>query len=169
MKLFIKKILKKILNLLGNDYYVDKFTEIGKYTFIGKEVSITKSKIGNYCSIAPGTLIGVGEHDINEISTNSIFYENEYEKLTEKECIIGHDVWLGTNVVVLRGVEIGIGAVIGAGAIVTKDVPSFAVAVGVPARIIKYRFPKNKQEVILSSKWWEFDKNDAYKIIKGLE
>lgn len=165
----MKYFIKKILGLGRKDNYIDKFSEIGKYTFIGKNVSITKSKIGNYCSIAPGALIGMGEHDLNEISTSSLFYKNAYEKLTEKECIIEHDVWIGANAIILRDVKIGIGAVVGAGAVVTKDVPAFAVAVGVPAKIIKYRFDSNKQEKIFLSKWWELNQDEAYKKIKEIK
>ena len=97
------------------------------------------------------------------------FYENAYDKLTEKECIIEHDVWIGANAIVLRGVRVGTGSVIGAGAVVTKDVPEFAVVVGVPAKIIKFRFDIEKQKVILLSKWWEKNKDEAKIILKDLK
>lgn len=169
MKYLLKKIIKKISNFLIEINYIDEFSTIGKNTFIGKNVAITKTQIGNYCSIAPGVLIGMGEHDLSEISTSSLFYENAYDKLTEKECIIEHDVWIGANAIVLRGVKIRTGAVIGAGAVVTKDVPAFAVVVGIPAKIIKFRFDTEKQKIILLSKWWEKNKDEAKIILKDLK
>jgi virginiamycin A acetyltransferase len=168
MKYYLKKILRKLLSFYSEDYYIDNLSTIEKNTFLGKNVAITKSKIGSYCSIAPGVLIGMGEHDINKISTSSIFYDNPYEELTKDDCIIEHDVWIGVNAIILRGVTIGTGAVIGAGTIVTKDVPEFAVVVGVPAKVIKYRFDELKRKRILESKWWEYDKVDASRILKGL-
>jgi len=163
-------LIKKLLNIFHKkNYFIDDNSSVGFNTFIGKGVNITKSKIGNYCSIAPGAMIGLGEHDINQISTSSLFYENPYDYLTNKNCLIKDDVWIGANAIILRGVEIGIGAVIGAGAIVTKDVPNFSVVVGVPARVIKYRFDIKKQKAIINSKWWEYDLQKANKIIKNIK
>jgi serine acetyltransferase len=69
---------------------------------------------------------------------------------------IGNDVWLGHNSIIMPNVkEIGTGAVIGAGAVVNKDVPPYAVVVGNPARVVKYRFEKCVIEELLKSKWWE--------------
>ena len=161
---------KKLLNIFyKKNYFIDDNSTVGLNTYIGKGVNVTKSKIGNYCSIGPGVMIGLGEHDINQISTSSLFYENPYDYLTIKDCLINHDVWIGANAIILRGVEIGIGAVIGAGAIVTKDVPNFSVVTGVPARVIKYRFDIKKQKAIINSKWWEYDLKMANKIINNIK
>jgi len=151
-----------------NHCIVDAQTTIGKYTFIGPYTTITKTNIGNYCSIASFVKIGHGEHDLTRISTSTRFYRSAYEDLTEKPCIIGNDVWIGTDAIILRGVTIGDGAVIGANAVVTKNVPPFAIVVGAPAKIIKYRFPKEKIKEISASHWWEFDKTDAETIINSL-
>ncbi|HFI1792856.1 TPA: DapH/DapD/GlmU-related protein, partial [Escherichia coli] len=77
-------------------------------------------------------------------------------------CIIGNDVWLGTGVTVLRGVRIGDGAIIGANAVVTKNIPDYCIAVGVPAKVIKRRLPVNVTEKIKETKWW----NDEYEVAK---
>lgn len=138
---------------------------IGKYTYIGFNTNITKSVIGNYCSIASLVSIGDGEHPLDDISTNSIFYEQSYATLTQKDCIIGNDVWIGTQSVIRRGVKIGDGAVVGANSFVNKDVPDFAVVAGSPARIIKYRFVEKIRSVIKESKWWELDIEYARKKI----
>ena len=74
----------------------------------------------------------------------------------EKECSIGNDVWIAANCCVLRGVRIGNGAIIGAGAVVTKDVPPYAIVVGVPGRIIGYRFSEHMIDRLEKLSWWDF-------------
>ena len=74
--------------------------------------------------------------------------------------IIGNDVWIGTNVLIKSGVTVGTGAVVGAGAVVTKDVPPYAVVCGVPAKVIKYRFPEEVCAKLLASEWWNMSDED---------
>jgi len=73
-----------------------------------------------------------------------------------KECVIGNDVWIGCNSTILRGVTIGNGAVIGANSLVNKDVPPYAIVVGSPAKIIKYRFDEEIIQALLKIKWWDY-------------
>ena len=103
----------------------------------------TKLRIGSYCSIAPNVqfLLG-GEHQINSISTYPFkVYEFGYsrEAGSKGDIVVKDDVWIGTNVIILPGVHIGKGSVVGAGAVVTKDVPEYSVVGGNPARVIKKR------------------------------
>lgn len=147
---------------------IDGQSTIGKYTFVGPFTTITKTNIGNYCSIASFVKIGHGEHSLHRISTSTQFSSSPYEELTQKPCNIGNDVWIGTDAVILRGVTIGDGAVVGANSVVTKNIPPFAVVVGSPARIIKYRFPDIKIKEISASHWWKYDKTEAEKIINSL-
>ena len=86
-------------------------TLIGTVGFTGRE----------YVSIANNVTIGAGEHDLNKISTSSLFYDNAYDVLTEKDCIIGNDVWIGVDSIIRRGVTIGNGAIIGANSFVNQD------------------------------------------------
>ena len=69
---------------------------------------------------------------------------------------IGHDVWIGTNVTILPSVKIGNGAIIAAGAVVTKDIPDYAIVGGVPAKVLKYRFSDDEIKRLNQSKWWEW-------------
>ena len=154
-----------VVNMYSN---IDSQTSIGNYTYIGKNTSITKTKIGNYCSIADGVYIGQGEHDLSKISTSVQFYQNAFNELTKNKCIIENDVWIGANVCIKRGVKISNGAVIGAGAVITKDVPPFAIVVGVPGKIIRFRFNEKKIKLIVNSNWWNYDKKNARKIIKKI-
>lgn len=84
----------------------------------------------------------------------------------QKKVIIGNDVWIGSHALILGGVKIGDGAVIGAGAVVTKDVPPYAVVGGVPARIIKYRFSQEIIDKLLEIKWWNLPENILKENIK---
>jgi virginiamycin A acetyltransferase len=140
---------------------IDATSVIGSYTYIGCFTHITKSKVGRYCSIANNVSIGQGEHPLTNISTSSKFYANPWETLTKGDCEIASDVWIGVDAVILRGVRVGFGAVIAANAVVTKDVPPFAIVGGVPARLIRYRFSEQKQKMILASCWWEMEKHAA--------
>ena len=104
-----------------------------------------KLEIGNFVSIGPNVTFALGgNHYTNTITTFPFkvkyFGEKEPEALTKGKIIIEDDVWIGMNVLILSGVRIGRGAVIGAGAVVAKDIPPYAIAVGNPCRIVKYRF-----------------------------
>ncbi len=165
----IKSLMGKNISVAKGST-IDSKSSIGDFTYIGKNCNITKTSIGRYCSIANNVSIGQGEHDLNKISTNSLFYDNNsYEVLTKQPCNIGNDVWIGTDVVILRGVSIGDGAVIGANSVVTKDVPSFAIVAGSPARLLRYRFDDEKQKKILESSWWNQDIGGAKSLILELE
>ncbi|MFO7825998.1 MAG: CatB-related O-acetyltransferase [Cyclobacterium sp.] len=142
-----------------------KNSHIGKYSRINPKCKLANTTIGNFCAIGEGTRIGLGRHPLNYISTHSIFYKpnnlkNSWVKPIDLEIfpiIIGNDVWVGMDSVILDGVKIGDGAVIGARTVVTKDVPPYAIVVGSPAKVIKYRFDAPVIERLLKIKWWHFN------------
>lgn len=164
-----KKIRKNKTVDIKEDVLIDNNCIVGDYTYIGPRTIITKSKVGRYVSIGSDVKIGLGEHIIDRVSLNAFFYNSPYEELTKGECIIEDDVWIGTNAIILRNVKIGRGAVVGAGAVVTKNVDPYSVVVGVPAKFLKYRFSKKKIEEIEKSKWWNQDLNEAKNKILILE
>jgi acetyltransferase-like isoleucine patch superfamily enzyme len=139
-------------------------SSIGPYTYIGKRTNIICTNIGKYCSIAGNCTIGMGTHPLRNLSTSSLFISKNnatghswVENSSFQEyhhTNIGNDVWIGTGVLVIGGISIGDGAVIGAGSIVTKDIPPYAIAVGCPARVIKYRFEQPVIKKILEVNWW---------------
>lgn len=125
-------------------------SQIGMYTYLGSNCRIQNTRIGNYCSIANDVICGVGNHPIDYFSTSPIFYrvnntfnkqiiENDLTFDDYKPINIGSDVWIGTKVIILDGVNIGNGAIIAAGAVVTKNVPAYTIVGGVPAKFIKER------------------------------
>lgn len=124
---------------------------IGQYSFIGDYTHIAQNvEIGRYCSIANLCTIGAQQHPLDRLST----YPSR-PRGDERKTVIGHDVWIGCNSVIMSGVTIGIGAVIGAGSVVTKDISPYAIAYGSPARIKRYRFEPDEIAILLKSKWWE--------------
>lgn len=154
--------------IMGSSF-ISKDTQIGDYSYIGYDCFITKTEIGRYVSIANGVQIGQGEHDLSRISNSSSFYDEPYNVLTEQKCIIESDVWIGAGSIIRRGVTIGTGAIIGANSFVNKDIPPFAIAVGSPAKIVRYKFSPSQMSMILYSKWWEKDLKEAYDVLKRME
>lgn len=142
-------------------------SKIGDYTSISTNSKISKTTIGKYCSIGPNFISGWGIHPINGISTSPIFYStkhatgktfSEQDKIQERlPIIIGNDVWIGANCFILDGVEIGDGAIIAAGSIVTKNVEKYSIVGGVPAKFIKHRFNQNQINELEKIEWWDFD------------
>lgn len=132
-----------------------------KHSYINGGRVESATYIGRYCSIGFGVILGSGHHDMKQLSTSSFFHLDA--KPTAKwaepgvRVRIKNDVWIGNNVLVLSGVTVGNGAVLAAGAVVTKDVPDYAVVGGVPASHIKWRFSEKIRNRLLASKWWEFD------------
>lgn len=152
---------------------------IGRYSYgVMKHIHNPYLKeIGSFCSINKDANIGPINHPLSYISTNPILYRTILEASGEemipgvlnpgsgvdtflvngsKEIIIKNDVWIGTNTLIMPGVTIGNGAIIAGGAVVTKDVPDYAIVGGVPAKVIKYRFTKEEIKKLLTIKWWEW-------------
>lgn len=145
-------------------------SEIGNNNYFGDRCMVGNVKIGNYCSFGPDVKLAQSQHSIKYITTyQKISKKNIGFSLNHKKAQIDNDVWIGANAVVMQGVHIGTGAVIGANAVVTKDVPPFAITVGIPAQIIRYRFPDEIQNIILKSEWWRYDFPEACNIVKEIE
>ena len=144
---------------------------INSYVVRGSYVNPDKVKIGKYCAIAYGVVIGLDNHPIQHLSSHGFSCTADpthmYSALdvpahrlrpnaAKGKAIVGNDVWIGRNAIVMGGVRIGDGAVVGAGAVVTKDVPPYAIVAGVPARIIRYRFDEATVSRLLASRWWDY-------------
>jgi phosphonate metabolism protein (transferase hexapeptide repeat family) len=142
--------------------------DIGDYTYVERGAEAIYATIGKFCAIAANARINALSHPFERISQHKITYRpNEYflyakidkdfrEGRRQARVRIGHDVWIGHGAVIMPGLVIGNGAVIGANAVVTKDVPPYAIMAGVPARRIKWRFPKALREAIEKLAWWHW-------------
>ncbi|MBO4552864.1 CatB-related O-acetyltransferase [bacterium] len=144
---------------------------LGRDSFVGFGTIITdkRTRIGKFCSIASNVMIGTTTHPTQFLSSSSVFYKDisnvteglalprsKWVKYTFSEPVtIGNDVWIGRSAIVMDGLTIGDGAIVGAGAVVTHDVPPYAIAVGVPARVIKYRFDEETIKRLLKVRWWD--------------
>lgn len=112
----------------------------------------SKLSIGSYCSIAPQVVfILASDHPTHTLSTYPFkvkVLKESKEAISKGDIVIGDDVWIGFRATILSGVRIGQGAIVAAGAVVTKDVPPYAIAAGVPAKVIGYRFDDEKKALL---------------------
>jgi acetyltransferase-like isoleucine patch superfamily enzyme len=149
-----------------------------KYSFCGYDCEIIHAEIGSFTSIANNVVIGGAKHPIDWVSTSPVFYSgrdsvtkkfSNFDLNETKKTIIGNDVWIGRSAIIISGVNIGNGAVIGAGAVVTKDVPPYAIFAGNPAKLIRFRFEDNIVIALKEIKWWNFDEKDIKILAKYIK
>lgn len=146
---------------------------LGFGSYMGADCNISAT-IGRYCCIGNMVRTPQGNHPTHTwVSMHPSFFSTDkqanftYSKTKQYEehtyadkqrktaIVVGNDVWIGDNAMILAGVTIGDGAVIAAGAVVTKDVPPYSVVAGVPAKIKKYRFSEDQIKELLDIKWWD--------------
>lgn len=158
-------------NRVGKKSWFDGYLGYGSY--IGDDCTIF-ARIGRYCSIGHKVTVLTGTHPSHVyVSTNPVFYslgmqngttyvkkQKFKEKIYSDEqnkygCIIGNDVWIGYNAVIMGGTTIGDGAIVAAGALVNNDVPPYTIVAGQPARVIGQRFDDDQIHFLLQIKWWE--------------
>ena len=196
---FLSKILKKMRGRAIKNSSIHKTSKVeagstvvnsrfSRHSFCGYDCTIIDCVIGSFCSIANGVIIGGSRHPMEYVSTSPVFLSHKdsvktkYSKhqysgsaLTQ----IGNDVWIGSRALIRGGVDVGHGAVIGMGSVVTKDIPPYAIAAGNPAKVIRKRFNEKTINILLELKWWNLpDKelkiiaqyfNDLEKFLEFLE
>ena len=148
---------------------------VGKYFGMNESCFVARATVGAFCSIGARTAINPFNHPTGWLSISEFQYHphsydwvpeyNDFERLERtpdmfQHVIIGSDVWTGHNVNILPGVNVGHGAVIGAGSVVTKHVPPYAIIAGVPAQVRRMRFSDKVIERQLALKWWELELSD---------
>lgn len=124
-------------------------------------------EIGRYCQFAPYASINTYNHPTNHITTyiNKNLLDGIMSQFkTSRKTVIKNDVWVGKNVIILGGVNIGNGAIIAAGSVVTKNVPAYHVVGGVPAKVIKKRFSVNIIKELEELSWWDKNEMEIEKI-----
>ncbi len=164
----IKDLMKK--NKSQSILYKRYGFSVGKFTYGYQQFfyeGVNLEKVGSFCSIAKNVTITGMNHPTKYVTTHPfIYYQSRgfiykdrldlIDDEKNQKVIIGNDVWIGTGVIILPSVKIGNGAIIGAGAVVTNDVPDYAIVVGVPAKIIKYRFCEKEINLLNKLEWWNW-------------
>lgn len=160
--------------------------EIGRFSWLNCDLDVSENDVsighasyclsdmshascGNYCSIGTDSDIGLSQHPVDRLTTHPATYVPDawpFDSFpicrkpyggTWKPVTIGHDCWIGSGARIMGGVSIGTGAVVAAGAVVTHDVPPYAIVAGVPAKVLRYRFEPETVQALLASRWWECD------------
>jgi acetyltransferase-like isoleucine patch superfamily enzyme len=144
-----------------------------RHSFCGYDCDIYCADIGGFTSIANGVVIGGGRHPMDWVAMSPVFYSGRdsvkakfsaHDREPGKRVTIGHDVWIGRSAIVLPGVEVGNGAVIGAGAVVTKAVPPYAIVAGNPARLIRFRFDTQTIDRLETCRWWDLPEDRLHRL-----
>lgn len=170
--LLILKLILRGGNRLGDDTWFLN-SSIGYASYVSDHSFIKNTVIGRYTCIANEVMTVAGNHPTSFVSIHPAFYSlaqkpsyvkqskfEDFKYLDSEKRVsikIGNDVWIGARVTILEGISIGDGAVVAAGAIVTKDIPPYAIVGGIPAKVIKYRFNEEIIQKLLKLKWWEKD------------
>ncbi|MBZ9607450.1 CatB-related O-acetyltransferase [Clostridium estertheticum] len=164
-----------------NDYYSDPRDFEKNNVLYQYPVNNDKLIIGKFCSIACKAkfLMTSGNHTMKSISTYTfpIFYEEwglDVSNVTDAwdnkgDIVIGNDVWIGYDAIIMAGVKIGDGAIIGTRAVVTKDVPPYTIVGGIPAKVIKKRFSDDVILKLLRIKWWDWTDEKIQANIKYIQ
>lgn len=176
----IKKMKKKINNQLWSPFF---------HSLVKKELSIIVgfgsygytnfpkgTVIGNYCSFADGVKYLNGNHPVAHVSTAAVFYNpslgfvDKSFDIERTTLTIGNDVWIGENVLITnKCTKIGNGVVIGAGSIITRNIPPYTIVVGNPGKILKQRFSEETVHLLEQSRWWDLGINEVTQFLEFID
>lgn len=179
---FLKNIIKSPNIIVGDYTYYDNYNSspldfekenvLFNYLEFGDRLII-----GKFCAIASGVkfIMGSANHRINSVTTYPFnVFGGAWQEVTKPhlselphkgDTVIGNDVWIGRESIIMPGVKIGDGAIIAAYSVVTKDVEPYSLVGGNPAKFIKYRFDRELIDLLLKFKWWDLESNQLVEVI----
>jgi virginiamycin A acetyltransferase len=182
--IYLKNVITRDNIIVGdytiyNDFYNDPKDFENRNVIYHYPVNKDKLIIGKFCSIACGAkfLFNSANHTLHSLSTYPFPIFNEEWDKSMKPCqawdnkgdiVIGNDVWIGFEAVIMAGVTIGDGAIIGARAVVTKNVEPYSIVGGVPAKFIKIRFEKDVIDELLGIRWWDLPTDKISKCLEAI-
>jgi phosphonate metabolism protein (transferase hexapeptide repeat family) len=165
----------------------EEYTEIGprnyfensqlrRFGYTGPDCWFQNTEIGPFANIAASVRVGPTSHPMDRPTQHHFTYRRKmfglaaeddeafFQWRAQQRTSLGADTWLGHGCIVMPGVKIGHGVVVGAGAVVTRDLPDYAIAVGVPAKVVRFRFPEATRQALISLAWWDwpYDKIKAH-------
>lgn len=151
-------------------------SQINDYAYVMHDCHIIYSTLGKFCSLANQVRLNPGQHPIEHAALHHFTYRSRmfdmgdddrefFEGRRALRVTLKEDVWIGHGAIIMPGITIGTGAIVGAGSVVTRDVPDFTVVAGSPAKKLRERFPANIQKALLSIQWWNWPKSELTKAL----
>ncbi|MFB6191099.1 MAG: CatB-related O-acetyltransferase [Candidatus Nanohaloarchaea archaeon] len=164
---------------LGDSVLVGSGCDLRSDLYVGEGSNIAENcesrgelRIGKYCAVARDVLFQGTNHDYRYAAVQHGFYSSiglGHPEVEQKPIVLGNDVWIGARAIILPGVEVGDGAIVGAGSVVTSDVDEYEVVAGVPAEHIGYRFEEETRRKLLKLEWWDWSQEKLVKNRKLFE
>lgn len=156
---------------IGEHVVINPGVTLGDHTYVNRGAIVFSGEVGKFCSIAHYSQVGAEQHPVRHLSTSPFMYgprsvtgsPSGFDEFPAPPTI-GSDVWIGSNAVVMQGVTIGHGAIVAAGAVVTKDVSPYSIVAGVPAKQIGERFSAPVVADLLEWRWWDLDDDELSKL-----
>jgi phosphonate metabolism protein (transferase hexapeptide repeat family) len=158
-----------------------EYARLGDYSYLGEQCDVADAEIGKFTAIANCVRIGAPNHPMQRVSQHRFSYVPEYyedgvardasffAQRRAAKVIVGHDVWIGHAAILLPGITVGDGAVIAAGAVVSRDVAPYSIVGGVPARQIRERFPRDIAAALERIAWWEWPEPKIFALLEEFQ